>query len=50
MDTYSFIFHIRTEDVNKNNTDDIKNRFDTLNYRKDYNKSLMKNKHHSIHW
>ena len=32
MDTYSFIFHIKTEDVYEDIADDVEKRFDTSNY------------------
>ena len=35
MDTGSFIIHIKTEDFYKDIADDVKNRFDTSNYKVD---------------
>ena len=35
MDADSFIIHIKTEDFDKDITDDIKNRYDTSNYKVD---------------
>ena len=42
MDTDSFIFHIKADDIYKDITEDIETRFDTWNYESD--RSLPKGK------
>ena len=43
MDTYSFIFHIKTEDVYEDIADDVEKRFDTSNYKVNRPLSTEKN-------
>ena len=43
MDTVNFIFHIKTEDILKDISEDVEKRFDTSNYEADRPLSTGKN-------
>ena len=48
MDINSFIVHVKTDDIYKDNTKDVEKRFDTLNYEID--RSLPKEKNEKSNW